>query len=89
MLRLPALTELAMVDYSLHELSSLPLCDALRKRMKQGVPVEKIDLHMCVPDLDDQAEDWFRSLSEIVANVLGLEKSKTREQMKSMWETVA
>ena len=87
--RLPVLTELVVVDYSLHELLSLPLRDALRKCMEQGVPVEKIDLRMCVLDLDDRAEDWFWLLSEIVANVLGLEKSKTREQTKSMWETVA
>ena len=87
---LPSLTELVVVDYSIHELSFLPLCDALKKRVEQGVPVEVLDLRMCVPQPDGRAEGWLRSLSEIVVDVLGPEKtSDAREQMKSMWKTVA
>ena len=88
-LRLPSLTELVVVDYSLYELSLLPLRDALMKRVEQGIPVKTLDLRMCVPDLDAPVEDWFRSLSELAVNVLGPETSETREQMESMWETVA
>ena len=87
--RLPSLTELVVVDYSLYELSLLPLRDALMKRVEQGIPVKTLDLRMCVPDLDAPVEDWFLSLSELAVNVLGPETSETREQMESMWETVA
>ncbi|KAF8265103.1 hypothetical protein EI94DRAFT_1736595 [Lactarius quietus] len=89
-LLLPLLTELVMVDFSLHDLSLLPLYDALMKCVEQGVPVKMLDLRMCTQDQDSRAEeDWLRSLTDIVANVLGPEKTpEEREQMAFMWETV-
>jgi hypothetical protein len=87
---LPSLTELIVVDFSLYALSFLPLCEALMKRVEQGVPVETLDLRMCLPHPDGRAEDWFRLLSEIVVDVLAPEKTyEAREQMKSMWKIVA
>ncbi|KAF8270759.1 hypothetical protein EI94DRAFT_1721860 [Lactarius quietus] len=86
---LPSLTELVVVDYTLFELKLAPLCDALMKRVEQGVPVQMLDLRMCTTHPDDGAEDWLRSLSEIGVDVLGPEKTlETREQMESMWRTV-
>jgi hypothetical protein len=87
---LPSLTELIMVDFSLYSLSLLPLYDALRMRVEQGVPVERLDLRMCYAHPDGRAEDWLQSLSEFVVDVLPPEKSfEARKQMKSMWKTVA
>ena len=89
---LPSLTELVLVNFSLNALSLLPLRDVFMKRMEQGVQVEMLDLRMCVPHLDSdcRTEDWLLSLSEIVVDVLGPEKTfEARDQMKSMWKTVA
>jgi hypothetical protein len=47
---LPSLTELVVVDISLYALSTLPLCDTLMKRVEQGVPLEMLDLCMCLQD---------------------------------------
>lgn len=86
---LPSLTELVVVGFPLDELSFHPLCDALMKRVEQGVLVEMLDLRMCIPHLRGHTENWLRSLSEIVVDVLGPEKTETMEQMMSMWKTVA
>ena len=64
-----------MVYSSLYVLSFLPLCDALMKRVEQGVPVEMLDLLMCFTHQDGRAEDWLRSLSKIVVDILGPEKT--------------
>ena len=87
---LPSLTELVMVGFSSYPISSLPLCNAFMKRVKQGVPLESLDLRMCSPPPDVHLEDWLRSLSEIVVGVLGPEENlEAREHMEAMWETVA
>ena len=44
---LPSLTELTLVDTFQDDLCCVPLCDALRKRVEQGVPLEVVDLRMC------------------------------------------
>jgi hypothetical protein len=88
---LPSLTELVLTDFSsLYPISLLPLCDVFMKRVEQGVPLEMLDLRMCDPPPDVHLEDWLRSLSEIVVDVLGPGKNpEAREQMEAMWETVA
>jgi hypothetical protein len=70
---LPSLTELAVVGFSLSELSMYPLYDALKKRAEQGVPVKILDLSMCTPDRN--AKVWLRSLNELVVDILGPEES--------------
>jgi hypothetical protein len=85
----PSLTELGIVNLSLDSLSSLPLCRTLMNRVEQGVPVKTLDLRMC-ESYGGCAEDLLRPFSEIVVDVLVPEKSReAREQMKSMWRTVA
>ena len=44
---LPSLTELVVDHASLDWLLSLPLCDALMKRVEQGVPLDILDLRTC------------------------------------------
>jgi hypothetical protein len=44
---LPSLTEVALVDTSLDANWTVFLCDALMKRVDQGVPLETLDLRMC------------------------------------------
>jgi hypothetical protein len=53
----------------------LPLYDALRKRVKQGVPVETLDLRMCGTHPDGRAEDWLQSLHEFVVDVMHPEQT--------------
>ncbi|KAN0124576.1 hypothetical protein V8E53_010694 [Lactarius tabidus] len=86
---LPSLTELVMVDFSSYPISSLPLCNVFMKRVEQGFPLEMLDLRMCdAPNV--RLEDWLRSLSEIVVDVLGPEKNlHAKKQIQVMWETVA
>jgi hypothetical protein len=87
---LPSLIELVIVDLSSDTLSLLPLCKVLTRRVEQGVPLEMLDLRMCIPHPDGRAEDWLQSLSGIIVNVLGPEKTfEGREQMKSLWKIVA
>ena len=84
---LPSLRELVIVDFSPHLLYCL--CDALMKRVEQGVPVETLDLRMCLPERE-WARDWLQLLREIVVDVLGpVETLEAREQIESMRETVA
>lgn len=86
---LPSLTELVVVDVSLSALSTLPLCDALMKRVEQGVPLEMLDLRMCLPDPDNLTEDWIRLLREIVVYVhCPGQTDWERQQMKSQWDAV-
>ncbi|KAF8262926.1 hypothetical protein EI94DRAFT_1742155 [Lactarius quietus] len=78
---LPSFTELVLVG-SLSEDWTL----ALMMRVEQGVPLELLDLRMCVPRSPVQV----RLLSEIVVNVLDPEEtSDAVGQMISMWKTVA
>ena len=88
---LPSLKLLVIVDFSLRLLSFLPLYDALRKRVEQGVPVKMLDLRMCrsYPDSRVHNEDWLQLLSKTVGNILRPEQtSEAREQMEFMWNTV-
>ncbi|KAN0128619.1 hypothetical protein V8E53_013538 [Lactarius tabidus] len=63
---LPSLTELVMVGFSSYSLSTPPLlAEAVMKRAKQGVPLEKIDLRMYDPPPDPHPGDWLQSLNEI------------------------
>ena len=83
---LPSLTELTLVDTFQDDLCCVPLCDALRKRVEQGVPLEVVDLRMCprrcfVSDLTAE----IREISEIVAQVLDPEAS---QHMRSLWKRV-
>ncbi len=45
---LPSLTELVLVYTALSERRTLRLCDALMKRVEQGVPLETLDLRTCL-----------------------------------------
>jgi hypothetical protein len=61
---LPLLTSLALPRSALTMPRVLHLCDALMKRVEQGVPVEELDLHTC-----NATRHAIRLLSEIVASV--------------------
>ena len=86
---LPSLTELVMVDCPSSGPSALPLYDALKKRIEQGIPVQWLDLRMC-HDHFGHAADWVRSLYEVVVHVLAPDDHfEAREPVKSMWKTIA
>ena len=56
------------------------------KRVKEGVPVKTLDLHMCRSHPDNRAEAWLLSLREIVDDILLPEQiSETRKQVETMW----
>ena len=62
---------------------------ALKKRVEQGVPVERLDLCMCY-DYDGRAEGRVQSLNEVVVNVLVPDDCfEARQPVKSMWRTIA
>ena len=83
---LPSLTELTLVGSPSYELSTL--YDALMKRVKQGVPMEMLDLSMC--SMSWCCDSSFQSLTEVVVDILGPEKSFMElDRMESMWATVA
>ena len=67
---LPSLTDLVIVmdPSDCVDPASTHLCNALIKRVEQGVPLEILDLRMYYPSHDTSAE--IRALSEIVVNVL-------------------
>ena len=72
---LSSLTELMVVETSEYVLLSLPLCDALMKRVEQGVPFEVLNLRTCHDrDGSHNYRALLRRLSEIVVYVLGLER---------------
>ena len=83
---LPSLTELVMADLSLYHLTRLSLPNALRARVDQGVPVKRVDLRLCNNGV--RAGDWLQNFSESF-NVLVSEEISTKNQMRSMWRTVA
>ncbi|KAF8262416.1 hypothetical protein EI94DRAFT_1743698 [Lactarius quietus] len=62
---LPSLTNIEMVENGLSARRTLRLCDALMKRVEQGVPLEVLDLRSCFG-----TSFAVRLLSEIVADVL-------------------
>ncbi|KAH9041379.1 hypothetical protein EDB85DRAFT_1476172 [Lactarius pseudohatsudake] len=75
---LPSLTDLVVVQIAVNDRWTLHLCDALMRRVEQGVPLEVLDLRTCyliflaaVP-----------LLSEIVVDVMG--PMKERDQT-SVW----
>ena len=47
---LPSLKELVLTNADLSEHWTLHPCEALMKRVEQGVPVEMLDLRTCYPD---------------------------------------
>ncbi|KAH9174524.1 hypothetical protein EDB89DRAFT_548562 [Lactarius sanguifluus] len=80
---LPLLTTLILVDTALLKRRTLHLCDALMKRVEQGVPLETLDLRKC--RVTSRA---IELLSEIVVDVLGPEETfETGSQLLS--ESVA
>ncbi|KAH9030306.1 hypothetical protein EDB84DRAFT_1494855, partial [Lactarius hengduanensis] len=66
---LPLLKTLVLVDVTLLERRNLRLCDALTKRVEQGVPLETLDLCKCFA-----TSHAIKLLSEIVVDVLESEK---------------
>ena len=82
---LPSLKEFVLVDAQLNEHRAVGLCDALMKRVEQGVPLELLDLRTCSPDPANPGA--LQLLSEIVVDVLGPEETlDARAQIRSMWE---
>jgi hypothetical protein len=95
---LPSLTELVLVKSELHAPWARCLCDALMKRVEQGVPLEILNLRMYRPLPDNSAE--VRLLSEIVVDVLGPNlrggpeeeldaRAQLRRTMMCLWEPLA
>ena len=80
---LPSLKELVLVDAYLCKDQTVRLCEALMKRVEQGVPLEVVDLRTCCPDPDTPAA--VRSLGEIVVDVLGPEETLD-EHIMSMFD---
>jgi hypothetical protein len=80
---LPSLTRLDLIDdTALSARRTLRLCDALMKRVEQGVPLEVLDLRKCLA-----TSHAVRLLSEIVVDVLGPEEAlgTRRVQRSSTW----
>ena len=84
---LPSLKELVLVDCDLYKSRTLHLCDALMKRVEQGVPLETLDLRTCY--LDSNCPTAVRMLSEIVVDVLDPEKiADAKSQIISTWDAL-
>ena len=66
--RLPLLTELTLIGFSLTVLRTFHLCDMFVERVEQGVPLEVLDLSTCVTTARS-----IQLVGEIVADVLGPE----------------
>ncbi|KAH8976912.1 hypothetical protein EDB86DRAFT_1406896 [Lactarius hatsudake] len=64
---LPSLTELVVVSARVNDDWILHLCDALMRRVEQGVPLEILDLRVCW----DNSSTAVPLLSELVVDVLG------------------
>lgn len=67
---LPSLIKLVLINTTLHARRTLHLCDALRKRVERGVPLETLDLRRCLG-----ASRSVGLLSGFVAEVLGPEET--------------
>ncbi|KAH9030298.1 hypothetical protein EDB84DRAFT_1578994 [Lactarius hengduanensis] len=76
---LPSLTELVFGGIELENHWTLRLCDALMRRVEQGVPLEILDLRACC----DSSPTAVPPLSEIVVDVLG--PMKTSEESRKIW----
>ncbi|KAH9070726.1 hypothetical protein EDB83DRAFT_360846 [Lactarius deliciosus] len=79
---LPSLTELVLECVDLENHWTLRLCDALMRRVEQGVPLEILDLRACW----DRSPTAVPLLSEIVVDVLGPVKNFSAS--KDMWDRV-
>ncbi|KAH9166925.1 hypothetical protein EDB89DRAFT_180479 [Lactarius sanguifluus] len=79
---LPSLTELVLECIELEHHWTLRLCDALMRRVEQGVPLEILDLRAC----RDGSPTVVPLLGEIVVDVLG--PVKNIPPSKNMWEPV-
>ncbi|KAH9046758.1 hypothetical protein EDB84DRAFT_1412823 [Lactarius hengduanensis] len=80
---LPLLTTLILVDTALLKRRTLRLCDALMKRVEEGVPLETLDLRKCLA-----SSRAIGLLSEVVVDVLCPEETfETGSRMRS--ESVA
>jgi len=74
---LPSLTKLVLINTALCTHRTVRLCDALIRRVEQGVPLETLDLRRCL-----SASHPVELLSEIVVDVLGPKETlETRGQM--------
>jgi hypothetical protein len=71
---LPLLTKLVLIDTTLSARRTRHLCDALRKRVEQGVPLEILDLSTCYA-----SSGAVELLSEIVVEILGPEEGLDSE----------
>ncbi|KAH8976909.1 hypothetical protein EDB86DRAFT_1406936 [Lactarius hatsudake] len=82
---LPSLTELVVVWIAINDRWTLHLCDALMRRVEQGVPLEVLDIRTCFLTFLATVP----LLSEIVVNVLGpVETDEERYQIRDMWNPV-
>ncbi|KAI9444552.1 hypothetical protein H4582DRAFT_1909696 [Lactarius indigo] len=82
---LPSLVKLILINTGLSARRTLCLCDALMKRVEQGVPLETLDLRTCVG-----TPRAVQLLGEIVVDVLGPEEDFwTSEPPLSMSDPVA
>ncbi|KAF8270165.1 hypothetical protein EI94DRAFT_814203 [Lactarius quietus] len=70
---LPSLKVLALINVDVYEVLELPLCAALTKRVKQGVPLETLDLRFCYPD-PNRGAAVVQLFSGIAIDVLGPEE---------------
>ncbi len=82
---LPSLTNLTLVKSALSARRTLCLCDALMKRVEQGVPLETLDLRMCLA-----TSRAVQLLGEVVVDVWSPVKTlATEAQRFSMWNSGA
>ncbi|KAH8994106.1 hypothetical protein EDB86DRAFT_1283301 [Lactarius hatsudake] len=82
---LPSLTNLVLIETALSARRTNRLCDALMKRVEQGVPLETLDLRTC-----SATSRAIELLSEIVVDVLGPDESlENMARMSSIWDSVA
>src|SRR6266702_2568244 len=80
---LPSLTNLDLYDAALSARRTIRLCDALMKRVEQGVPLETLDLRTC-----SATSRAVELLNEIVVDVLGpVETLETIPCRVSMWNS--
>ncbi|KAH9080334.1 hypothetical protein EDB83DRAFT_2670635 [Lactarius deliciosus] len=83
---LPSLTGLVVVHARVNDCWTNRLCDTLMRRVEQGVPLEVLDLRMCILRFPTAVQ----LLSEIVVDVLGPSDEITLEweQNLNMWSPI-
>ena len=80
---LPSLTKLVLFYVALNARRTVRLCDALMKRVEQGVPLETLDLRTC-----HATSHTVQLLSEIVVDVWGpAEAFETKEPSRVSWDS--